>query len=296
MRILFITSSRIGDAVISCGILEHLRQTHPHARITVACGAVAEGVFSRLPGLEQLIVFEKERFDLHWLRLWTRLVPHVWNIVVDVRGSAMALLLVAKKRHMLRGGRRPGRRYQQLATGMGFAPPPLPVTWIAPEDAAKAESLLPDGPIIGLGPTANWSGKVWPADNFIALFKALATGPLANARAAIFAGPGDTERAMAAPVFTALPDAIDLVGTLTLPEVAACLRRCTLFIGNDSGLMHLAAASGTPTLGLFGRSRADEYAPAGLHTAVAVAPGPAGEAPMEGLTVEAALAAAKTLL
>ncbi|MDE8348799.1 MAG: glycosyltransferase family 9 protein [Acidocella sp.] len=296
MRILFITSSRIGDAVISCGILEHLRQSHPHARITVACGAVAEGVFSRLPGLEQLIVFEKQRFDLHWLKLWTRLIPYVWDIVVDVRGSAMALLLLAKKRHMLRGGRRPGRRYEQLATGMGFDPPPLPVTWVAPADTAKAANLLPDNPVIGLGPTANWSGKIWPAENFIALFKALATGPLANARPAIFAGPGAAERTAAAPVLAALPGAIDLVGSLTLPEVSACLGRCALFVGNDSGLMHLAAASGTPTLGLFGRSRADEYAPAGLHTAIAVAPGPAGEAPMEGLTVAAALAAARRLL
>ncbi len=296
MRILFITSSRIGDAVISCGILEQLRLAHPHARFTVACGAVAEGVFTRLPGLERLIVFEKEQFDLHWLRLWTKLIPHLWDLVVDVRGSGIALFLLTKKRHMLRGGRRPGRRYAQLGAGMGFNPAPLPVTWVAAADEAKAAALLPDGPIIGLGPTANWSGKVWPAENFIALFNQLAVGPLAGARAAIFAGPGDKELAMAAPLLAALPSAINLIGTLTLPEVAACMRRCALFIGNDSGLMHIAAASGTPTLGLFGRSRADEYAPAGLHTAIAVAPGPAGDAPMEGLTVAAALAAAKTLL
>ena len=74
MRILFITSSRIGDAVISCGVLEQLRQKNPQARITVACGVAAAGVFERLPGLERLIVFDKERFDAHWLRLWTKLV------------------------------------------------------------------------------------------------------------------------------------------------------------------------------------------------------------------------------
>jgi ADP-heptose:LPS heptosyltransferase len=297
MRILFITSSRIGDAVISCGILERLRLENPNARFTVACGAVAEGVFARLPNLERLIVFEKERFDLHWLRLWTKLAGHLWDMVVDVRGSGIALLLAAKRRKMLRGGRRPGRRYEQLGQGMGFSPAPLPVTWIAPADQARAAALLPgEGPIIALGPTANWSGKVWPAENFIALFHELASGPLPGARAAILAGPGEAERAMAAPVLAALPDAIDLVGALSLPEAAACLRRARIFIGNDSGLMHIAAATGTPTLGLFGRSMASEYAPAGLHTAIAVAPGPAGDAPMQGLTVEAALAAAKTLL
>jgi ADP-heptose:LPS heptosyltransferase len=295
MRILFITSSRIGDAVISCGILERLRVTHPQARITVAVGVVAAGVFERLPGLERLIVFDKERFDLHWLRLWTRLAGHVWDIVVDVRGSAMPLLLLARGRKMIRGGRRPGRRYLQLAEAMGFAPAPLPVTWTDAADEARAAALLLGGPVVGLGPTANWGGKVWPAARFVAVFEALAA-QLPGARAAVFAGPGAAERAMAAPVLAAIPGAIDLVGTLTLPEVAACMRRVRMFIGNDSGLMHIAAASGAPTLGLFGRSRADEYAPAGPRTAIAVAPGPAGETPMERLTVEAVLTAAQSLL
>ena len=65
---------------------------------------------------------------------------------------------------------------------------------------------------------------------------------------------------------------MDLVGRLTLPEAAAVLARCALFVGNDSGLMHLSAATGTPTLGLFGPSRVEEYAPAGRRTATAVAP------------------------
>ena len=47
------------------------------------------------------------------------------------------------------------------------------------------------------------------------------------------------------------------------PESAACLERATLFVGNDSGLMHMAAAGGTPTLGLFGPSRDEIYAPWG---------------------------------
>jgi ADP-heptose:LPS heptosyltransferase len=295
MRILFITSSRIGDAVISCGILEQLRRQNPQARLTVACGAAAAGVFARLPGLERLIVFEKESYDAHWLRLWTKLFFRAWGMVVDVRGSGISLFLAAGRRRILRGGRRPGRRHELLAKGMGFAPAPLPVVWTAPADDARAAQLMGDGPIIALGPTANWDGKIWPPERFVALFHALKSS-LPGARAAIFAGPGAEEQARAAPVLAALPDAINLVGQLTLPEAAACLRRSAIFIGNDSGLMHIAAAAGTPTLGLFGRSRASEYAPAGPRTAVAIAPGPAGEAPMEGLTVENVLAAAKALL
>ena len=295
MRILFITSSRIGDAVISSGILERLRRENPGARITVACGAAAADVFTRLPGLERLLVFEKESFDLHWLRLWSRLAWHFWDRVVDVRGSGISLFLLAGQRKILKGGRRPGRRHEQLAAGMGFAPVPLPVAWVAPQDDARAVALLAQGPIIGLGPTANWDGKIWPPERFVALFQALAA-LLPGARAAVFAGPGALEAARAAPVLAALPGALNLVGSLTLPQAAACLKRCAIFIGNDSGLMHLAAAAGTPTLGLFGRSRAAEYAPAGPRAAFVCAPGPAGEAPMEALELSVVLAAARALL
>jgi len=295
MRILFITSSRIGDAVISSGILEQLRLRHPAAAITVACGAAAAPIFTRLPGLERLIIFEKQRFDLHWLRLWTQLARRYWSIAVDVRGSGLTLFLAAGRRKILKGGRRPGRRYAQLAAGMGFSPAPLPVAWTAPADDARAAALIGEAPIIALGPTANWDGKIWPPERFAELFQALKRS-YPTARAAIFAGAGAAESARAAPVLAALPGALDFTGNLTLPEVAACLKRCMLFIGNDSGLMHLAAATGIPTLGLFGRSRAAEYAPAGLRAAYAAAPGPPGEAPMEGLTVETVLQAAQALL
>ena len=295
MNILFITSSRIGDAVISCGILEQLRLAHPQARFTIACGTVAEGVFTRFPALEKLIVFEKESYDRHWLRLWTKIAPHVWDIAVDVRGSGITFFLAARKRYILKGGRRPGRRYAQLGAALGFNPPPLPVAWTGPEDEAKATALIGDNPVIALAPTANWEGKIWPAERFINLFYELAA-KCPGARAAVFGGPGEMEAALAAPVLQALPNAVNLVGNLTLPEAAACLRRALLFVGNDSGLMHLAAAAGTPTLGLFGRSKASEYAPAGPRTAIAVAPGPEGEAPMAGLSVEAVASAAFNLL
>ena len=49
MRILFITATRIGDAVLSTGLLDHLLHTYPDACFTIACGPVAEGVFARMP-------------------------------------------------------------------------------------------------------------------------------------------------------------------------------------------------------------------------------------------------------
>ena len=273
MRILFVTSNSLGDAVLSTGLLDYLIRRYPDARITVACGPVAEGVFARMPNRARTIVVRKRPYSLHWVSLWAAAVPTVWDLVVDIRASALSWLVPARRRAVM--VKRPGHKTVQLARILGLDDPPLPVAWTGADDRARAATLLPaDRPVIGLGPTANWPPKTWPADRFAALFRALAAGPLPDAAPAVFAGPGEQERAMAAPLLAALPGAIDLCGRLTIPEAAACLARCALYIGNDSGLMHLAAAAGTPTLGLFGPTPVAEYAPAGRCAAAVVAAGP----------------------
>src|SRR5277367_429809 len=194
MRILFITATRLGDAVLSTGLLDHLLRTYPDARFTVACGPVAAGVFARMPRLERLIEVDKRRFDLHWLTLWASCVGTQWDLAVDLRGSALTLLLPARRRAIMRGGRRPGHRLTHLAGALGLTDPPLPVAWTAPEDHAIASAILPTAvPLIGLAPTAYWAGKIWPPERFVALFQALA-GQLPGARAVVLGGPGGTER------------------------------------------------------------------------------------------------------
>lgn len=297
MRILFISSTRIGDAVLSTGLLSALLQRHPGARITIACGPAAEGVFTRMPGLERVWVLRKRRWSTHWLGLWRHAALQWWDLVVDLRGSAIAWLVPARARAVMRGGRRPGHRLAHLAEVLGLAPPPLPVAWWDVADAA-ALPPLPEH-FLALGPTANWSYKVWPAERFVALARAI------ELPVVVLGGPGDAEAAMAAPVLAALPGATDLVGRLTLPQAAALLSRATLYVGNDSGLMHLAAASGAPTVGLFGPTSADEYAPSGPR-ARAVLADPHDSPPgateldrlprMDALPVERVLHAATAML
>ncbi len=290
VRILFITSTRIGDAVLSTGLLAHLLARYPGARFTVACGPAAEGVFTRMPGLERLWVLRKRRWSAHWLRLWRHAATRWWDLVVDLRGSAMAWVVPAHRRAVMRGGRRPGHRLSHLAAVLGLAPPPLPVAWWDADDAAALPSLPPR--FLALGPTANWFYKVWPAERFVQLAGAL------DLPVVVLGGPGDAEAAMAAPVLAALPGAIDLVGQLTLPQAAALLSRATLYIGNDSGLMHLAAAAGAPTLGLFGPTNADEYAPSGPRARAVLADthdSPAGASELERLPRMEALPLARAL-
>ena len=55
MRILFVTATRIGDAVLSTGLLSHLLDRYPMARLTIAAGPVAAPLFAAVPRLERIM-------------------------------------------------------------------------------------------------------------------------------------------------------------------------------------------------------------------------------------------------
>lgn len=310
MRILFITSTRVGDAILSTGLLDHLIRTHTTARITVACGPAAAPLFEAVPGLEQVIVLDKMALSFHWLRLWAKCAGTVWDVLVDLRSSPMPYLLAARTRYRM-GRRRAGvHRIQQLAAVLGLDVPPAPRLWTAPEHEAEAARLIPAGtPVLAVGPTANWRAKTWRAEYFVELIARLtaADGIVPGGRVAVFGR--DDERPMALRLIEAIPadQRIDLVGRIDLLVAYACLKHCAFYVGNDSGLMHLAAASGVSTLGLFGPSPEEHYAPWGPLTRVVrtsvsydqIFPRNfdhrASDTLMDSLTVDAAEAAARSL-
>ena len=270
MRLLYLTSTRIGDAVLSTGLLSHLIETNPGIRVTVACGPAACPLFEAVPGLDRILRITKSKFGGHWLGLWRKVVLSRWDIVVDLRGSALSWLLATRRRIVFRGGAGPYHRVAQIAKAARLAPPPPPRLWVAPRHEQEAEHLVGSaGPFLALGPTANWRGKEWPIDRFITLVERLTapSGIFKGARIVVFGGPG--EEKAAAPLLNALASErrIDLVGRIDLLTAFACLKRAAMFVGNDSGLMHIAAASGCPTLGLFGPSRDVHYAPFGAKCA-----------------------------
>jgi ADP-heptose:LPS heptosyltransferase len=127
-----------------------------------------------------------------------------------------------------------------------------------------------------MAPNANWVGKTWPAERFAKVARDLLgpDGPLAGGRLMVLGGPAD--RRDAVPVLSAVPRerVIDLVGREDLLVLFAALRRARLFIGGDSGLMHMAAAAGAPTLGLFGPSDERLYAPWGPLARIVRGPRP----------------------
>ena len=93
MKVLFITANRIGDAILSTGLLRHIVAAYPGARITVACGPLCTDLFAAVPGLDAVISMPKQSWNRHWWTLWRRCAPHYWDIVVDLRDSVVSRLL-----------------------------------------------------------------------------------------------------------------------------------------------------------------------------------------------------------
>ena len=272
--ILFITATRIGDAVLSSGLIKMLADQIPNARFTIVAGPLAAPLFAHVPGLDRVIVMEKAKGKGHWFKLWRQVRRRKWGLVVDLRGSATALFLRRDKRAIWK--KLPGEPVHKVVDAARTlkleGDPPPPYLYITPEVQALADQLLGEGgPILAVGPASNWIGKVWPIERFIQTAAQLLDkdGPMAGGRLLILGGPEDARMVEELRMATARGRCIDLTGKVDLLTAYACLRRARLFIGNDSGLMHIAAAAGAPTLGLFGPSDERRYGPWG-EKAVAV--------------------------
>ena len=152
------------------------------------------------------------------------------------------------------------------------------------------------GPIIALAPIAHQPGKSWPADRWGSLVEKLRAEPRFDGwRFMLVGGPGD--HAPAAPALKAAAErAIDCVGRGDILASAAAIDRATLFVGNDSGLMHVAAAARRPTLGLFGPTEWWLYGPWGSTTRTVASNETRGAfAPIEALSVDQVFAAVMAL-
>ncbi|GLQ07906.1 glycosyltransferase family 9 protein [Sneathiella chinensis] len=270
-RSLFVTSNRLGDAVLTTGILHHMIAEEPDIPVTVVCGHIPKDIFESIPGVERVIPIRKLKYSMHWPKAAWELGFRRWHRIVDFRASLLGFL-PAKHRYIWPGGMEGVHKTMANARLIGLDRPVPPKILSTPAQQAAADRLLnwPEDPrpIIALAPTANFYQKQWSHRKYLALAEALTApdGILPGARIAVFGAPG--EQAQAMPVVEGLPDqqVIDLVGKTTPMEAASLLSRAALFVGNDSGLMHTAVAVNVPTVGLFGIGQPDVYGPVGDKT------------------------------
>lgn len=275
-RILFIAPTRIGDAVLASALLRHIEATQPQAKVTIATSELSAPLYEAYPLLEKLIPLKKKKYSGHWFDLLKQVVGTCWHSVWDMRGSATPYVLRTKHRHRFRGCDDPIPKVEQYAAQLHTGKLPYPGLWTSASHRADALAAMPDGSqYLVLAPTANFAGKEWPMEQYIALAQQLLRegGSCSDWRPVIISAAHERPRAVELVNALAAFRPVDLThGTLPLLSVYACMQRAHGFVGNDSGLMHMAAAAAIPTLGLFFITPAAIYGPYGLRTRAVVEP------------------------
>jgi ADP-heptose:LPS heptosyltransferase len=275
--ILFVTSNRIGDAVLSSGLIKRLADEIPNARFTVVAGPVAAPLFEEVPTLDRIITLAKTKNRGHWFELWREVRRTRWGLVVDLRGSGLSRFISTRRRAIWR--KIPGPPVHKVIEAARILKieddPAPPFIFTTPETEARADELTAGfGPILALAPGANWLGKTWPLERFsrVAMRLLDPEGPMKGGRLMVLGGPEEQKLAKGLRDVVMRNQFINLTEDTDLLTAYACLKRARLFIGNDSGTMHLAAAAGVPTLGLFGPSDEQLYGPWGENTRVTRGP------------------------
>lgn len=139
--------------------------------------------------------------------------------------------------------------------------------WTSSEDESFARDILgrhglaAGDLLIGFAPGAAWARRRWPAERFTALGQWLQQDYGAH----ILIVAGESEQDLAHRIADGLQEGrtVNLAGQTTLRQMASVLKRCRLFVGNDSGPLHVAAASGVPAVGLFGPGEYERFKPWG---------------------------------
>lgn len=210
-----------------------------------------------------------------------RLAVAVWLAGVPVRiGTAYRGYSFLFNRRVREHRRRPPWKHESQYTlnmleplGVTAGDAPVVAWRIDPPEVFAADQLcrahgLAGKRLIAIHPGNAGSSMNWSSDQYAALGRVLASRP---DRAILVTG-GSSERTLTAQVAAAIgANAVDLGGQLTLPELAAVIARCAVYVGSSTGPTHLAAAVGTPIVALYSPMRSAvpaRWGPLGAATRV----------------------------
>jgi heptosyltransferase-1 len=288
-RILIVRLSAIGDVIQGLPVLCALRDRFPQAMLAWVVEEPAAELLRGHEALDQLIEVPKK-----WLRS-ARIVGNVRrrlralkpDIAIDVQGltkSAVAAWLSGAKRRIGFGGK-DGRElskwfytkrvratsphridsYLELLQPLGIESPE--VRFEIPErrpDRVAAKEMVRQAGCQGgfcvIHPGAGWPSKRWPPARYAAVARHL-DEQWGLPSMAVWAG--DQGRSWAERIVTVSEGHVRLAPEMSLIRLAALCRRARLYLGSDSGPLHLAAAVGTPCVGLYGPWPADRHRPYG---------------------------------
>ncbi len=324
-RILVIKLRAIGDVVLSTIVSKNLRLAFPDARIEFLTEPASYDVVRNNPFLNGAFVYDKKTMSgFELIRMIRR---EEFDLVIDLFGNPRTALVTKLSGARIRVGFRfRGRTYAYnvIAEPRGnrvhnsqFNLDALEALGVeildrniyfgfTSDDAQYADEFMqfPKGkPVVCINPGGGWYTKRWGVENFAALADRIAKE--FKAGIVIAWGPGEREEAVRLASLMSTPARIP--PPTTLPQLGAMLKRCSLLVTNDSGPMHIAAAVGTPILGIYGPTNPMLQGPYGvLHKIIRnesltclgcnYLECPIGHPCMIGLGVEEVLAGVRALL
>jgi lipopolysaccharide heptosyltransferase I len=288
-RILLVRLSAIGDVIHAMPVACALRERFPHAFLAWAVEQRAGGLIEGHPAIDRRIVLPRGwlRWPAGVWRLRRQLRDLAFDTAIDAQGltksAAVAWLSGAKRRIGMGGrwGREISRwlnndlvntdglhavpRGLKLLEPLGIQSPDVhfDVPAVAADQNAAAELIQRlglDNGFVLVASGAGWPSKLWPVDRHAAVAAYL--GRRWGLPSLLIWG-NDAERARAEQIIAAAEGHAHLCPKITLLQLAAVARRACFAIGSDTGPLHLAAAAGTPCIGLYGPWPADKHGPFG---------------------------------
>ena len=261
-RILVIRLGALGDFVLSFGPFAAIRTHHPDAEITLLTTAPFAGLAARAPWFDHVLIDQRPKF--HDLRGLARLIRQLWgyDFVYDLQTSGRSgryfwlagapdwsgIVRFASHPHHAANRTRlhsiERQRDQLLLAGIEDFPVP-DLTWLKSDISRFA--LPPQFSLLIPGAAPHRPEKRWPAGKFGALAVALNQSGLPP----VIIGTRH-EAQEAAAIRAICPQARDLTGQTSIEDIASLAAHADLVVGNDTGPMHLAAASGARCVVMFG--------------------------------------------
>ncbi|MDE3056596.1 MAG: glycosyltransferase family 9 protein [Bacteroidota bacterium] len=275
-RILLTRMKFIGDVVLTTPLIHTLRDTFPEAYIAYLGDAQAVSLLEHNPYLDEIIPFDfRKNSFIEQLRVASLLRKKKFDLAIDLFcNPRSALLTFATGAPVRVGGDLRGRRklytirirddgtpksaidfhYQSLKAA-GIQPLHHKTEiFLADEEKAEAHKFLKHlgidvtKRIVAIHPGATWRSKKWLPERFARLSDKISTE--LNAETILTAGTGDFAEVQS--VQKAASQKIKALPVLPLRKLAAVLAQCSVFVTNDCGPMHIAAAVGASTVGIFG--------------------------------------------
>jgi heptosyltransferase-3 len=296
--ILLIQFGDIGDVVYSFPCARALKETMPEAKLVFAVRQKAAGLIEGCQWADEVIAVDGTPHGGVWgtlrsqWRFWRAVWRYRFDLAIDLRtgtrGAILAFLSGASFRlapYALDGTLWRNRLFTHLVMPSGkqqqfivehyletLAPygihteSLLPEINVSPKQLAEADGLLAAyglegrNKMVAIQPFSLWSYKEWRKEKMAALIRQVHEEY--GVPVLLVGGPDERERAKEIAALAG-KGVSNLVGKTSIALLPALLQKCCLFIGVDSAGLHIAAAVGTPTIGLYGPSAFATWAPRG---------------------------------